>query len=204
MRSGEKMIVALGYIFLIGLFAAGCGKTDSSASDNVNTGAIVRVTEIMSLDRGADTQDIDMRLSVCEMDGATIVSTEDPLTEASMRVTILNDTDTLSCSGDAPCPYVYILSYKVEFESDDPNAVPLDSIQRDVYLPIEGGADATMEGWTLMAWSSKRKFYNYYNSWGSIVPYTAKITFKGENEFGEEFEFKTQIYLEAGDWWVCN
>jgi len=202
MRSGKKMIGALGIIMGIVLLGIACGDFKGPASNDSKVGALVKVSEIMPQDRNEGTHDIDMRVSVCAMEGATITDVEDPLTEASMSVTIFNDDETSACAATG-CPDVYILSYKVEFESDDPNAVPLSSIQRDIYLFVEAG-DEVSDEMVLMPWSTKQQFMHNYAAWGSITPYTVKLTFKGEDEFGAEIEFHAQTYVACGDWLVCG
>jgi hypothetical protein len=202
MKSGIKLIAALQIIAGMVFLGVACGDYKGQGSNDPKIGALVKVSEIIPQDRGEDTHDIDMWLSVC--DNTTVPpEMEDPLTEATMIIKVFNDDETSACASQG-CPDVYILSYKVEFESDDPNAVPLSSIQRDIYLFIEAGEELTADGLVLMPWSTKQQFFNKYKAWLSITPYTAKLTFKGEDEFGQEFEFKTQTYLACGDWWVCN
>lgn len=204
----EKSLAVISIMLGIAFLVVACGEYKGQGSNDSKIGAVVKVSEIIPKDRGEPNQSngIDMRLSPCEMDGATVTAWEDPLTEATMEVTFYNDDKTPVCE-DTECPDVYILSYKVEFESDDSYAPELSPIQRDIYYFLEAGDELTVDNLLLMPWSTKNQFvksYNASNSWGQIANYTVKVTFKGEDEFGQEFEFKAQTYVGCGDWLVCD
>jgi|GEM_PF-3509504 len=201
----EKIAVIFSIMLGIAFLVVACGEYKGEGSNDPNIGAVIKVSEIIPKDRGESNQSngIDMRISPCQMEGATVTAWEDPLTEATMEVTFYNDDKTPACE-DTDCPDVYILSYKVEFESDDSYAPELSPIQRDIYYFLEAGDQLTVDNLILMPWSTKNQFINNYTAWGQIANYTVKVTFKGEDEFGNEFEFKAQTYVGCGDWLVCD
>lgn len=200
---GRKEKITLWLVLIAGivLLLGSCGDYRGPGTDNIeNTGNILVVNDIMPQDRGEDTYDIDIVQHICPSG-----EPEDPLTDATLRVELYYEKGP-ACSSDIgkECPNINILSYRVEFFSDNDSAYPLPDlnvITQNIHLSPDSSVE--LEGLLLIPVSWKDELATKGDP-SEVIVYQVKVTFYGVTDYGYEVKTWAQTFIEVADWDVCQ
>jgi hypothetical protein len=194
----RKHVIRAGLTVLIlaAVMAFGCATPDTPGSDNTPaTGVILRVMSLSAADGATGNNTVDVVFEFCQNSTTTFEKNFD----VSMSVDLLND----SPGGDLQSTKVTILSYTVDYISDDPGSVHLPSEKYVTQsLVIDAGGSQTIS-LLLMSVRTKIEFISRGGDPALVPTYQARVTFYGVNDFGYEVKAVGSTYLEIGDWQTC-
>lgn len=198
MMRKRKTIMSVILSLVIGSLALlACGDLKGPGSDNAEeSGGILYVTKITPQDRGQETYNIDVIQD-------TVPCEEEALTDATMTVT-LSYVSAESCANQH-CPNIQILSYRVEYTSNDAGAVlldPLEVVTQNIY--IEPDQLITLDGLLLMPVDKKKEFLNKGGDYSAEPQYQVKVTFYGVNDYGVDVKSFGETYILVADWLTCS
>ena len=197
MNRKQVMQAGRGLLILALVLAFGCATPDTPGSDNsTKTGTVLRVVSIVAKDGGTSSNQVDVVIHMCSATEA-----EKGLFDVDMDVSLMNDS---AGSGAQQGTKVTIISYTVEYISNDPGSVPLPAESKVTQsMVINPGGSVNMTGLLLMSVHTKEEFISRGGDPGLIPVYQAKVTFYGVNDFGYKVKAVGSTYLELADWNTC-
>lgn len=177
------------------ILASGCGDIVTPGGDNAAyTGSVLRVFSITVKDYASGSDEVDVVQNVCR------AGQLEDFGNVEMVAVLKNDSPATSQVTSAT--KVQILSYKVEFFSNDEGAVPLDSFEVYESYFLQPGQSIS-PSLLLMSMDTKFEFISKGGDPYLFPVYQVKVTFYGINEFGYEVKGWGSTRIQVGDWDNC-
>jgi len=220
MKIGGKMkrvyyclVLIICFLILSGLFygCGGSGPGSPGSQGTEDTGVKLDATIIPSYN-GADTYSVDVIQQVCQVGPPPVFEFfADHDATVTISASLLNPNTTFTPGN------LYIEKYTVEFRrsTDSIGAPPIEKIidgtvgMPVVIIPPSGTGISTFTTTAVLVdLTRKFKYRDDINS-GAFTSnilndYTAIYTFKGKNDFGDEFTFQAETGFQIGSFDNCG
>ncbi len=180
--------MTVGIILIPVLLLGGCGEEKGQPEGNSQDLGVKVDVSIEVLD-GNGTTTVDVEQRICD-DG-----TAEDFFDVFANVTFTSTA--LSSMGKAQTLYLtdysidYIPVHTDGFPEDPPPLTSVGPLQKSIVIPPD--SEVTFEGSIIMSASISTKYEfvthpsNYYVNWGQGT-YSFRFTFRGQGEYGDEFE----------------
>ena len=193
---------------IMGLLISGCGGTGPGSPGSKgtgNTGAKIEITGVNHHDAGfgdqGDNWDIDFYQDVCDPGPP---AEYEPFGNDYVTVTFI----ATPISENYTPGSLHLETYDVEFFPQDPGAPPIERIDGFYTLTIPPTGDEVDGNFLVVDVDRKVKVYNdiasgLYSPERRPVIYDMRITFYGQDDYGNDFEIQMLRTINFANYWNC-
>jgi hypothetical protein len=194
----KKILMALAAVLFVAVVNPACEDSGSGPGSDgmVNTGSRLMINYIIPSDADEDTNAIDMVQSLCGGTTEAEIFT-DAKFSIEFEVTGTTPSNTATTG-------IILNSYRVDYYSSSPGAVPIPSREFGINVYIPPNGIYSIDGlFTLLVVGDKMQWVSDGGDPWLFPDYDCVITFKGTNEFGYEVEATGYVNIECGIWNNC-